>query len=166
MCINDLEELKIQMTFEEIQNIKLSKFKTILKEQTMITAFQYLKANIQTKGKSIKYDTLKISEYLLPNNYLSIEDKKLIFSLRTQTFQIVEEEKWNIVEKCICYEDVDPLHLYECESLNENTTSIKYNMIYEDNMKQMKPIVNRIRQSSQKLQSSMKERDQKFKINT
>ena len=86
MCIRDLSELKIELTFEEIKLMKKSKFKTILKNGIMNTAFQCLMSNIQNKGKEIQYKELTMSEYLLPNDFLNIEDKKFIFSLRTKTF--------------------------------------------------------------------------------
>ena len=51
MCKDDPAELKIKMTFEEVKNMKLTKFKAILKEQIISSAFLYLKANIQSKAK-------------------------------------------------------------------------------------------------------------------
>ena len=49
MCVSDLSELEITLTFDEIKSIKLSKFIFILKEQILKTTLQYLKINIRKK---------------------------------------------------------------------------------------------------------------------
>ena len=137
MCLSDLSELKIEMNFEEITIMKIDKFKTLLKEKIISRAFHYLKSNIQNKGKEITYDCLKMAKYLMPNKYLSIEDQKIIFSLRTQTFQISNEDNKEIIRKCICEENLHILHLYECQQLNNNTISIEYNNIFTNKIKDM-----------------------------
>ena len=165
MCLSDLSDLEIKMTFDEIKCIKSSKFKFILKQKITKTAFQYLTSNIRNKGKEISYEQFQMAEYLLPNKYLSIEDKKLVFSLRSQSFVIYNDENNEIIEKCICYEQLDILHLYACESLNDNTISIEYNKIFSDNIKNMKLIVDRLRHSLEKLQNCIKtnQKDLKYK---
>ena len=164
MCVSDLKELKMEMTFNEIKQMKISKFKSLLKDRIVRTAFQYLKSTIRTKGKEIQYDRFKISEYLLPNQYLSVDDKKLVFSLRSQCFMITDNENNEVIEKCICDANMDILHLYTCNKLNENSIIIEYRRIYDDKIPEIKIIVNRIKQSLKKLQSYIKEnQDQKSK---
>ena len=164
MCGSDLKESKMEMTFNEIKRMEMSKFKSLLKDRIVRTAFQYLKSTIRTKGKEIQYDRFKMSEYLLPNQYLSIDDKKLVFSLRSQCFMITDNENNEVIEKCICDANMDILHLYTCNKLNENSIIIEYRRIYDDKIPEIKIIVNRIKQSLKKLQSYIKEnQDQKSK---
>ena len=106
-----------------------------------------------------------MSEYLLPNKYLSISDKKLVFALRSQSFVISDDENNEVIVECICYETLDIPHLYACKTLNEDPISIQFHKIYYDNIKEMKIIVDRIRQSLEKLQSNVKKekQDQRYK---
>ena len=84
--------------------------------------------------------------------------------MRSETFWITTNEYHKIIEYCICYEKLDTKHLYACESLNDNTISIEYDKIYDSKIKPMKTIVDRIRQSYQKLQIHAKEQDQKSTV--
>ena len=162
MCQRDLCDLEIEMTFNDIKNIKISKFKSLLKEKIANSAFKYLKSNIRNKGKDIVYEQFQMAEYLLPNRYLNIDDQKFIFSLRSQIFTLSDDENNQIIEKCICYEPLDIMHLYACKRLNEDPISIEYHKIYGNNTKEMKIIIYRIRQSLEKLQTCIKiKQDQK-----
>ena len=103
-----------------------------------------------------------MAEYLLPNNNLNIDDQKFVFSLRSQSFTLSDDDNNQIIEKCICYETLDILHLYACKRLNEDPISVEYQKIYGSNTKEMKIIIHRIRQSLEKLQTRMKtKQDQK-----
>ena len=48
-------------------------------------AFQYLLAQIKSKGKGIEYgEELKCQGYLLPNTILTLEEQREIFSYRSR----------------------------------------------------------------------------------
>ena len=79
------------------------------------------------KGSKIKYSSLQISEYLLPNKYItSTEDQRLLFLLRNNMYRLTESYSSN-KEICICKEIQDLAHIYECKHLNENDWLINYN---------------------------------------
>ena len=141
------------MDFDQVKLAKLSQYKKLLKQKVTECAFQYLTSQIKNKGKEIIYEQIKMAEYLLPNDVLSIEDQKLIFSLRSQSFQIIDEDSKITIENCICSAKLDILHLYACTELNEDTICVNFDNIYNDKISEKKIIVTRIRQSLQNLQN-------------
>ena len=162
-CFRDIEQLDINMSLEDIKSIKLTKFKEIVKEKIHIKAFDYLRSRIKSKGKEIIYEYLKTCEYLLPNDHLSIEDQKLIFSIRSKMVKISDSYS-KIEENCICSIKVDlrhMRHIYDCQILNENKISVEYNKIYNGNIREQKVIVDRMKQNLIKRQ----EIKQKYELN-
>ena len=49
---------------------------------------KYLKSQIKSKGKELKYKTLELQDYLRPEANLSIKYKKSIFQIRTRMIDI------------------------------------------------------------------------------
>ena len=88
-CQQDLKQLHISLTFNEIKNMTKSKFTSILKERISENALAYLVGKQGEKGKEIKYMSLEMSEYLQPiNQNLTIEEKCEMFSIRNRMIKI------------------------------------------------------------------------------
>ena len=79
----NLEDLNINFSNEEIKYI----YKGLVKK-CKEKALEYLISKRGKKGQDIKYKSLKMAEYLLPNEQLSIEDKRNIFEIRNMMTNI------------------------------------------------------------------------------
>ena len=76
-CTNDLKELNISYSLEEIRIMTKDKFKRILKEKVKESALKYLLEKKGKKGKEIEYTTLEMAEYLQPfGNKLTVADQR------------------------------------------------------------------------------------------
>ena len=116
-----LKDTRITLTFEEIANLKSHIFKKIVDTQVKSVAMKYLLSNIKSKGKEIKYSkNLECQGYLLPNNFLTVHEQREIFSFRSRMNNLKYNfsDNHKIKEVCLCGEDMNNLHLYECKSLN------------------------------------------------
>ena len=84
------------------------------------------------KGKDIQFKSLRMSEYLLPNDELDIEEQRNIFELRNNMTDIKanyvsEKENTSI---CICGEQEDQKHIYNCRKYNKKYPEVKYEKIF------------------------------------
>jgi hypothetical protein len=66
-CEKYLKTLNLKLTFSEIEQMGIWKFKNLVKEQVKVAAFNYLIAQQkkQTKILDIQYKSLEMQEYLL-----------------------------------------------------------------------------------------------------
>ena len=84
-CLEDIKDLKIEMTFEAIKLISKNKFCKIIKKAIHTRALEYLLNKQGSKGQEIKYKELKMAEYLLPNyQNITIDEQRSIFALRNR----------------------------------------------------------------------------------
>ena len=115
-------------------------------------AFKYLMNKRGAKGKEIEYRKVQMSQYLLPNTQLEIQDQKKIFEIRNRMTNISENfSKQNQNEiKCICGERESMKHIYYCKELNNIEPKVEYENIFEGNTKNMKMILNRFEQNMKK----------------
>ena len=116
-CVQDLKDLEIDRSFEEIQSLTKNQFNKIIKETIKMKAFEYLIRKQKSKGQEIIYTELKMAEYLMPNlENLSIDDKRNIFKIRNRmllipaNFPLGSEEK-----RCWCGEIENTKHIYTYE---------------------------------------------------
>ena len=84
----NLEDLNIYLSNEEIKMMSKYKYKSLVKKKCKEKALEYLISKRGKKGQDIKYKSLKMAEYLLPNEQLSIEDKRNIFEIRNMMTDI------------------------------------------------------------------------------
>ena len=72
----DLKDCNISLSYEDIQNTSKLKFKEIVKSTVQKASFRKLQEekNKLSKGKDMKYEELKTQQYLMPGNYLNIQD--------------------------------------------------------------------------------------------
>ena len=82
-----------------------------------------------SKGQEIIYTELRMSEYLLPNDNLNIENQRKKISMRNRMEKIPANfysKKENRTKCTSCEEYEDMEHIYNCEYLNIEETVEKY----------------------------------------
>ena len=151
-CLKSLDYLKLNFSVEEVKEMKRTRFKKILKMSIKEKALQYLLNKRGSKGKEMQYSSLKMAEYLLPQNEnLSIIDQQYIFSIRNRMVQINHnfpvQENENL---CICGDIENMKHIYDCKHLNEEDIETNYEKIFEENIKNQKTVLERFRKNMQK----------------
>ena len=107
-CISDLKELEIAESLDEIRLMSKVKFNKLLKQRIRKNAYKYLTEKKRTKGKEISYSRIEMAEYLLPENDLTIEQKRRIFAVRNKMVDIpnhFSSSKNNTL--CVCGEKRD-----------------------------------------------------------
>ena len=75
------------------------------------------------------YETFELADYLKPRSNRSVEDKRLIFSLRTEMNEI--PSNFRNPTKCGqgCEHILTNKHILECDNMNNNQT---YKLHYEN----------------------------------
>ena len=64
-----------------------------------------------------------MADYLLPDNNLSIEDKRKLFEIRNGMTQIPSNfSSRDNVFYCVCSDRESMPHFYHCEKINKQTT--------------------------------------------
>ena len=139
----DLAELGITDTFEQIESYSKyawkTKVKKIIKEQAFIYLIDQVKERNMTKIINNKYSELKIQDYL-NSSEVSRNVKKFIFKLRSKMIDV--SANFGKKEVCpICKTDENnQLHLLDCEGLDLDLDisgqitdkNTMYNNIYEE----------------------------------
>ena len=87
-CIKDLKKLSINMSFEEIRELPLNTYKSMVRKKCTEIAFEYLMKKRGKKGSEIIYPAIQMADYLLPNNQLTIEEERQVFSIRNKMVKI------------------------------------------------------------------------------
>jgi hypothetical protein len=138
-CKENLKNLEIDFSFDEIKAMSVNKFKNIICKKLKKEAFQYLMKRRGQKGSEISYTDMKMAEYLLPDNNLTIINKRRIFLIRNRMLDIpsnFSSSNKNKEFNCFCGNYNDMKHIYECQLLNVEEPSEKYEQIFEGNIEQ------------------------------
>ena len=87
---NDLEELNLNLDFEQIKSNTKESFKRIVKEHVNAEAFKYLKNLQQThsKARPIQYSNLSLQSYLKADSDMTTKEKSFTFSIRTRMIDL------------------------------------------------------------------------------
>ena len=122
----DLEDLEINLSLNEIQNLSKSAFKNIVKEKSRQKAFQYLTEikNSHSKSKELVYHELSLQDYLKPGNELSIQDKKFIFAARSNMLELnanFKNGKSDISCRVCGMDEENQRHLMKCSALSDGS---------------------------------------------
>ena len=119
-CKENLKQLKINLTFEEIKSMSVTKFKKIVRIQIREEAFRYLTNKRGEKGSEIIYQDIEMAEYLLPDDCLTIENKRQLFSIRNRMIDISSyfSSKQKTMSLCFCGSKENMKHIYECKYWN------------------------------------------------
>ena len=76
-CLNDLRYWNINLSLEEIQLMRKTEFRNIMKKSIEKKALEYLLEKRGSKGCEIQYSSMKMAEYLSPNyEQLSLNDQR------------------------------------------------------------------------------------------
>ena len=137
-CLDDLRQLRITESLEEIRDMNQNKYVKILNTRMNENALIYLLNKQKSKGKSIRYSEMRMAEYLLPiNTQLTVIQKQKMFAVKNRMIEIYENFPGKQLKKeCICNEIESMSHIYNCETLNEGKSQIlKFEQIYEGNIK-------------------------------
>ena len=90
----------------------------MIKTKSNELAFKYLMKKRGTKGKEIEYRKIQMSQYLLPNTQLEIQDQKKIFEIVRNRMKNISENYSKQIQnemKCICGEQETMRHIYYCK---------------------------------------------------
>ena len=136
-----MQTLKIDLTFEEIRQMSVYKFKKLAKQKASEAAFEYLtkKKNSQSKIKDLQYSHLEIQEYLLEGNE-NTEISKLIYKCRGKTLDIKTHKSWKYEDKlCVgCKTNVETENeLLSCDGFGneeEDQDTLSYNLVFSESV--------------------------------
>ena len=154
---DDLSQLNIEKSLEDIKVMKKEAFKNFIKEKIKKTALEYL-TNIKgkhSKMDNLNYEKLDLQTYL-KSNFFKTEVQQL-FKFRTRMANVKTNFK-NGNEDDICpFQSCDKIddqeHLLSCVAIHGTTPSKeKYSDIFSN-------IPNNARKAIQELMSSMEKRE-------
>ena len=75
-----LSNIHVNLSFEEIKNMKKKDFLMKVDDNINVAAVSYLKGKIKSKGSEIKYAKyLSSQRYLMPNKTLTLTEQRSIF---------------------------------------------------------------------------------------
>ena len=142
---NDLQEIDLNIQFDDIKNMRKDDFKNLVKRKIEANALQELvKIKLKhSKVKMIKHPVLKLQNYLKPNKLnIKKEHSQLIFKLRCQVTDIKENMK-NLYDEHVCgacgQESENQKHVLQCNIIQQHnneciqTNDIEYEEILGDN---------------------------------
>ena len=101
-CSDNLKLLEIYLSLTEIAEMSTGKLKNIVREKNKENAFEYLLYKRGRKGSEIYYLVLEMSEYLSPNDVLTIEQQRYEFSFRNRMINMHANYSANSLVKCCC----------------------------------------------------------------
>ena len=137
----DLENCCIFLSETEISNMKRHKFKSLVKEKVREQARDYL---IKLKRSHSKLNDLdesfKMQQYMVSDE-LTLDEKRLLFRFRTQTYDCKANYKWNYQDtKCsFCDLEDSQEHLLHCSQFSDlKLERIKYEHIFGPIQEQLK----------------------------
>ena len=120
-------KFELNLNLIDIQNMKPSIFKNLVKKQMTKIAFRDLKKTLveKKKGRMINYSCLTMADYLLPEANLTNEEKIHLFAIRTE----MNDNPCNYGEKILCVgcqEEMNNSHIMSCQKANEGKEIFKF----------------------------------------
>ena len=141
-----LSELNIQISIEDIRSMTRKKFKKLYKPMSEAAAFDYLhkKQEAGSKGRNLHYTKkLEMANCLCPNNYLSVENQRQIFEIRSRSNPLPSNR--GVIQHCNtgCGEIMNNSHVFQCDVLNQDKQQ-DYNieMLTNGSLEEMKSALN------------------------
>ena len=150
--MKDLKDLRFTESLDDIAKMTENMFKNILNTRIKENALEYLLGKQRSKGKTIKYTSIQMAEYLLPKNMkMTVSQKQNMFSVKNRMLEIAENFPGKQIEdKCWCGQLENILHIYNCEILNEIKPSVKYEELYNGRLQDQISIFERIESNMEK----------------
>ena len=122
----DLAEVKINMSFEEIANVSEEAFKNFVKEKVQKAALDYLK-NLQlihSKSKNQCYNELSLQGYLKSGtSNMTIKEKSFCFAARSRMIDVrcnYPQGQGQLMCRLGCNKKETQNHLLECGALTDS----------------------------------------------
>ena len=115
-----LEKYNLNLSLEEIKNMKTNLYKKLVKNKMKEVAFRELTLRQKKgeKGRTIVYNNFSMADYLLPEANLTVSEKVQIFSLRSE----MNDNPCNFGEKIKCQMGCSQIqqneHILKCPELN------------------------------------------------
>ena len=156
-CLKALEILEIKMTIIEIVYLSVNQFRKILEKSIKTKSLEYLMGKRGSKGIDIRYSSLKMAEYLLPNEEFSISEKRELFSIRNRMINIEDNFRGNNIRKtCICGGIEDMKHIYSCKIYSTEKEKIEYEYIYGEDIRKIRKVYQIFRKNYEMREQKMK----------
>ena len=116
-----LKQFEIYLTIKEIQEMKCTHFKSLVKKQATKAAFKYLQQKQENgkKGKTIVYEQIQMADYLLPECTLSVSDKIDMFAFRCEMNDLPDNFGQSKMHELQCHTLMDNEHLLNCSHLKQ-----------------------------------------------
>ena len=138
-CRNNLEEIDLKLTFEEIKALSIQRFMTKVSKAVSKYALSYLNQEKLKLRKvlHITHSVLRIENYLLPKS-TSIIQAKFTFHARTRMLDVKlnYKNRPHLDLKCPLCRDPESLdsqqHLLLCTSLSDNNLTQLGGPVYSD----------------------------------
>ena len=132
----DLLLCKIDLSDEEIRNMKKEKFKKIVKESISKLSEEYLTKLVEEHSKSENLSATEGMQNYLSNENTTVKQKKLLFLLRSRMFQVKMNFKQSYSD-LLCSlcgkEEESQQHLLQCEEIvNDEEVRQMKKISYED----------------------------------
>ena len=157
----DLLEMKINMSFHEIQQISYDEFKIVVKEKYTAVAFKSLmgEKNCHSKLGNLSYAKLEMQAYLR-DGILNYKEARLVFSFRTRMIDVGCNYKNKGSLLCpLCRGACDDQkHLLNCPKIHtKEIPNVNYDDIFGDDTSKMKAVL-------RELSDAMQIRDELLKV--
>ena len=121
--LNDLEEIGLNVTFADIQEMNKLKLKNMIKRsirENVLEKLNKIKQN-HSKVKDLNHSRLEMQQYFLPNKYeVTKEEIQVIFKLRSKVMRVKMNMKglYDTHECGVCLiENESQKHIYECKEV-------------------------------------------------
>ena len=140
--MEEMDELELGLQLDDIKNMKKNSFRKIVKENVQQKALEFLLNKKEShisenaKGKLLKYEKLKIQEYLNSSNLtISVNEKKWPFKCRVEDIDLPSNSRWRnedtFCKNCLTIE-MNQSHLLSCQYLLEKNEITDEIPLYED----------------------------------
>ena len=122
----DLAELNINMSFEEIENVSEEAFKKFVKDKVQKAALDYLKSLQLTHSKSenLSYNELSLQGYLKSGtNNMTIKEKSFCFAARSRMIDVrcnYPQGQGQLMCRLGCDTKETQNHLLDCAALTDS----------------------------------------------
>ena len=150
----DIKELNIDKTFEEIKKMKKNEFNRMVTQKIQKWTLDKLeeKKKTHSKVKELIHENLGIQKYLKHSNIkITKEERQLIFQLRSEVTNVKMNCKGKYEDlKCEACKEGDETqeHVYKCKILNKNEKEmIKFEKIKSGNVKDMVEIAKKFKKN-------------------
>ena len=143
--LRDIDDLKMDLSLDEIKEMKKSKLKSLLNKAVMDNAFEELIKVKQSHSKvmKVKHFKLEMQKYLKPSIIkINQEEAQMIFKLRSRVTDVKINQRGKYEEyKCeVCKEEEESQkHIMECKELeklkNNDTETPEYEKLFDGSEK-------------------------------